>query len=57
MVVKAEGKQTKIDERLFSRAAEAAVIGSMILDPECIGKISAGCVSRERWVALQGARR
>lgn len=27
------------DERLFSRAAEAAVLGSMIIDPACIDKV------------------
>jgi len=27
------------DERLFSKAAESAVIGSMIFDPECIDKV------------------
>ncbi|MGA2173023.1 MAG: AAA family ATPase [Sedimentisphaerales bacterium] len=32
--------QQQIDERLFSRAAEVAVIGSMIIDPECIDKVS-----------------
>jgi putative DNA primase/helicase len=32
--------QQQIDERLFSRAAEVAVIGSMVIDPECIDKVS-----------------
>jgi len=36
-----EGKIVKtIDERLFSRTAEAAVIGSVIINPDCIDKIA-----------------
>ncbi|MGD1041492.1 MAG: AAA family ATPase [Sedimentisphaerales bacterium] len=34
-------QNTQADERLFSRAAEVAVIGSMIIDPGCIDKVSA----------------
>lgn len=30
----------KPDERLFSKAAEAAVVGSMIIEPECIDAVS-----------------
>lgn len=29
------------EDKLFSRSAEAAVIGSMIIDPDCIGKVTA----------------
>ena len=29
------------NERLFSRAAEAAVIGSVIIDPDCLNKVAA----------------
>ncbi len=36
-----ESRQKPIDERLFSKAAEAAVIGSMVIDPDCISKVSA----------------
>ncbi len=35
-----KSKQPKHDERLFSRAAEAVVIGSIIIDPACIVPVS-----------------
>jgi len=34
-------QSTQTDERLFSRAAEGCVIGSMVIDPTCIDKVSA----------------
>jgi len=33
-------QNAQTDERLFSRAAEGCIIGSMVIDPGCIDKVS-----------------